>query len=457
MLAKRVYDALPYPGRVIAATLRGFQLQRNRYDRTTPLLVREALQRDAWSADQWEDWRSQALARSLLLASKLPFYAEQGLGSSRLSEWPVVRKEDLRADTASFSASKQRGWIHEHTSGSTGTPLSLHWSRKASVLWYALVEARLRRWHGVSRHTRWAILGGQLVAPANQRRPPYWVWNAAARQLYLSSYHLAPDTVAAYLEAMRAHRVEYLLAYPSAAAALASFALDAGTEVAATAPGLKVVVTNAEPLSPAQRSKISTVFDCPTRDSYGLAELVAAASECEEGRLHLWPEVGFLEVLDDDDQPVEAGQPGRLVATGLLNDAMALVRYDTGDEITLAPPDERCACGRGLPLVRELRGRSDDVLETPDGRQVGRLDPVFKHDFPIHEAQIVQTALDRVVARVVPARGFDSRTKESIRRQIEERMGPLVRVEVEEVDELTRGPSGKLRAVVKQLDTPSQS
>ncbi len=153
----------------------------------------------------------------------------------------------------------------------------------------------MRRWYGIERGDRWAILGGQLVAPVTRQRPPYWVWNFALRQLYLSAYHLAPDNVGAYLEAMRRHEVVYLLGYPSGLYALAQVALERGL----AAPRLRVVIGNAEPLLAHQRQAIEAAFACPARETYGMAEYAAAGSDCQHGRLHLWPEAGHVELLAD--------------------------------------------------------------------------------------------------------------------------------------------------------------
>ncbi|MEM8934304.1 MAG: phenylacetate--CoA ligase family protein, partial [Acidobacteriota bacterium] len=84
----------------------------------------------------------------------------------------------------------------------------------------------------------------------------------------------------------------------------------------------------------------------------------------------------------------------------------------------------------------------------PDGRRIGRLDPVFKADLPLLEAQIVQERLDQVRLRVVPAAGFDDATAEALRRRLAERLGDDVTIEIERVERLERGPGGKLRAVI---------
>ncbi|RMH19052.1 MAG: phenylacetate--CoA ligase family protein [Acidobacteria bacterium] len=451
-----LYHRLPYPLKVLAASLRGLELRRWRYGEETPRLVAAAEERESWDEERWRAWQQERLAALLERAARrVPYYRRywrrQGGREPwrRLERWPILRKEAVRAEPLAFLADdvRRRRMYVEHTSGSTGTPLTLYWSRATVRAWYALFEARVRRWHGVGRGDRWAHLGGQLVAASERRRPPYWVWNAGLRQLYLSSYHLAPATAAAYVDALRRHRVRYVLGYPSSLATLARLALEQGLEP----PPLAVAIANAEPLYDHQRRWIESAFRCPVRDTYGMAEIACAASECGSGALHLWPEVGVLEILERDaDRGVEAGGEGRIVATGLLNADMPLVRYDTGDVGALAAGDEPCTCGRRLPRLASVEGRADDLLRTPDGRVVGRLDPVFKADLPIREAQIVQRAIDRVEVKVVPAAGYDAACAAQIADRLSQRLGPEVAVDVVAVAAIPR-IAGKFRAVVSEL------
>jgi phenylacetate-CoA ligase len=95
-----------------------------------------------------------------------------------------------------------------------------------------------------------------------------------------------------------------------------------------------------------------------------------------------------------------------------------------------------------------VEGRQDDVLVTPSGRRIGRLDPVFKANFPLREAQIVQVAADLVLVKVVPAAGYGEHHGREIRRRMRDRLGDEMRVEVEPVEALPRGPGGKVRGVV---------
>jgi phenylacetate-CoA ligase len=458
----KLYHRLPYPLKCLAATMHGWHLRRWRYGPETERLVEEALEREHWPPERWKAWQEERLAYILhRAATKVPYYREYWRKHAQtgtrpweeLANWPILTKEPLRANPRAFLAEDcdPRRMYEEHTSGTTGTPLTLWQSRETVRAWYALFEARWRRWYGVSMHDRWAILGGKLVTPVSQKRPPFWVWNSAMNQLYMSAYHLAPDLTPYYLDALVKYRIKYLWGYSSSLYVLAQDALRLGRRDIKMA----VVITNAEPLYDYQRKTIAEAFQCPVRETYGMCELVAAASECEHGRMHLWPEAGVVEVLKDNaDEPAEPGESGRLVCTGLVNADMPLVRYAVGDRGGLGPQSEACFCGRTLGLIESVDGRCDDILVGTDGKRVGRLGPVFKTAWPLREAQIIQERLDLVRVLCVPADGFTAQTAGEIAQRLQERLGD-VQVVVEEVAEIPRGPNGKFRAVVSKVDQHS--
>lgn len=451
----QLYHCLPAPLRSGIASLHGKRLSAWRYGAETETLVMQAHEREHWTLAQWQNWHAAQLESVLARALTVPFYRQRWddcrrAGNSAdprvLANWALLEKDVLRANPRAFLTPDAPAKLEqEHTSGTTGKPISLWYSQETAQAWYALFEARWRRWYGVTRQERWAILGGKMIAPVRQQSPPFWVWNSGFGQLYLSVYHLQPRHVPAYLTAMRDHRVTYLYAYTSAAATLAQEILAQNL----TPPPLSVILTNAEPLYAHQRALIEQAFQCPVRETYGMSEMAAGASECEHGRLHLWLDAGYTEILDEQDQPV-FDQPGRVVTTGLLNKEMPLVRYLTGDRAVLASTGNACPCGRTLPVLSRIEGRDDDILFTPDGREVGRLDPVFKADLRIKEAQIIQDSLNHVMVLVVPAANYGDAQAHSIRRRLEERLGAMT-VDIRAVDSIPRSANGKFRAVVCRL------
>jgi len=182
-----------------------------------------------------------------------------------------------------------------------------------------------------------------------------------------------------------------------------------------------------------------------------MAEIVTAGGECEYGRMHLWPEVGVVEVITPDGAAAAAGAIGDLVCTGLVNGDMPLIRYRLGDRGRLgAAAGGDCPCGRQLPVLAEVEGRCDDVVITPTGRRLGRLDPVFKGGLPIREAQIIQETPERLRVLVVPTDGFGPAAAGEIRNRLQARLEPGMVVVVVAVVAIPRTANGKFRAVVRR-------
>jgi len=456
-ILQRLYWSLPSSLRDFAAGVHGARLSRARYGPETDRLMAEALEREQWSEERWKTWREERLSTLLeRAATQVPFYREHWSARrragdrsepGRLENWPLLEKDELRRRPKAFLAdgSRPERMFSLHTSGTSGKPLTLWRSRRTNLEWYALFEVRCRLWHGVDRACRWANLGGQLVAPIRSRRPPFWVWSRGLSQLYMSSYHLSPDLLPYYLEALARYRIQYLYGYSSSLHALAVSVLASGRSAAGRDLKLRVALTNAEPLFEGQRRAIEEAFGCPVRETYGMAEIAAAAGECEQGALHEWPEAGIIELLEEGRE-VPRGEAGEVVATCLLNPDMPLIRYRVGDRAVRAFSSS-CACGRTLPRFERIEGRVDDVLFSADGRRIGRLDPVFKADLPIKEAQIIQETLQRVVLKYVPEPGFARRHQYLISQRLQERLGPI-EVVFDEVSGVPRGANGKFRAVV---------
>jgi phenylacetate-CoA ligase len=323
-------------------------------------VIEDTLKRDHWTAAQWKVWLEERLAYVLhRAATRVPYYREQwetrrrrgdDAPSDVLENWPILGKAAVRANPRAFLADDchPRRMMHDHIGGTIETPIEIWRSRSAVATLCAIAEARTRRWDGIPPGVPWARIGAQPVTPVSRRRPPFWVWNAAMRQLYLSSFHLAPDLIPEYLDALARYRIEYITGHPSSLQALARYILRIGPRTLRMA----AIYTNTEPLLPHQREVIAEAFQCPVRETYGTGEAVMAASECAAGRLHLWPEVGHT----------ESTSAGELVCTSLLNTDMPLIRYRTGTRGTCS--DDPCTCGRSLPTLAPLDER---IALPPEG------------------------------------------------------------------------------------------
>lgn len=375
-----------------------------------------------------------------------------------LKRWPLVDLTSFRCDPDQYRDPGYgfKNCMELFTSGTTGTPKKIVRDSRAEQLNYAYTEARWRNIAGVQLGDRWVMIGGQLVVPVSRKRPPFWVSAYPMRQLYASSYHLQPAFAEDYMQAIKNWQPLYIYGYASSLNILAQFAESTGIHLR-----LKCILSNAEPLYEHVRSRLEQVFQCKVYDTYGGTEGAFMGFECSERRMHISPDFGFFEILRDDGSDCAPGEVGKVVVTGLTNRAMPLIRYPTGDAAAWAEAG-KCRCGCSFPIIEHIEGRMDDMIELHDGRLIGRLDPVFKAEFPLREAQIIQKrdrsievhivkdSIESCLGKATNAREWSSEHEVALIKELRARLGHEVSIRVKYVDKIPRGKNNKFKAVVHE-------
>jgi len=370
-----------------------------------------------------------------------------------LAKLPVLTRSELAANAERMVSrtAERRALRSGSTSGTSSSPLTVYWNRSI-VLMNNACYMRARRWAGAPFGTRYATISGRSLVPLNRRRPPFWRHNPAWNQVMFSSLHLSEQNLEHYVRALREFDIEALEAYPTSAYILARF-LEARNEHLP----LKTVITTGEPLFPEERRVIEERFDTRVFDQYAEAERVVFTCECErhEGH-HIFEEYGITEFLDDAGAPVPAGTPGRITGTTLHNAAMPLLRYTFGDLGTLS--ERRCSCGRTLALLEGLTSRDEDILVAPDGRLIP---PIMVSWAPrivqgVTDWQLIQERRDELTARFVVDRPLNETDREWLATYFRGRLGPDMRVTIEQVNEIPLSSRGKHRRVVSTVPLPWQ-
>jgi phenylacetate-CoA ligase len=309
----------------------------------------------------------------------------------------------------------------------------------------ALREVRSARWAGVSFRRPRATFSGRIVVPDPQSSGPFYRYNIVERQVYLSAFHLRRDTAPAYVEALRRHHVEWLTGYAVSYYLLAKFVLEDNLPV----PPIKAIVSTSEKVTPGMREVMQRAFGCRVYEEYSTVENAVFASQCEQGRLHVSPDSGIVELLKPDGTPSAPGEPAEVVATCLMRDYQPMIRFRLGDMAVWDP--QACPCGREMPVIKEVLGRVEDVVVGPDGRQMVRFHGIFTDQPHVREGQIIQEALTRIRVKVVPTGVFGPADAQDIINRIQQRLGPQVQVLVEAVDSIPRTKAGKFQAVISLL------
>jgi phenylacetate-CoA ligase len=454
-LGSQLYSHSPVAVQNVLVTAYGYMRARKRFGGRYEEILQEACKTRTLSVDRVSALQDERFSRLIEhVSTNVPYYQDLfgrvGLRhndlrtAQDLHKLPVLGRAEVHDNLARLRAPRVRAHWTTETSGSTGPPLTNVLDAYSYQLSMALLVCHEAE-HGVGRNERRATFAGRLVQPVTNDRAPFWRYNWAEHQLLCSVYHMSDRNLVAYVEALEDFAPAEIIGYPSAIHVLADFCRRTKRKIQMP---LKTVVTNSETLHDWQRDVIETSLGAPIYDYYSTAESILFAGQCARFRYHPEPLIGIWEALDERNNPVAPGQPGRLICTTLANFAMPLIRYDSGDVVIVS--DRPCECGRPGVVWERVLGRTGDVVITPEGRPIGMLDHVFD-GVNIRQAQVIQTSPDTLVLRVVPDVGYDARTVDTLVRKTQERVGKTMRITVESVSSIERAPNGKFPGVIREF------
>lgn len=451
---QNLYDRFPSPARNVLTSARGWLLTQIRYSPATFEILRALRTHEAWTLEEIETHQLAGFRKTLDLARRtVPFYKNYAPVEIRtmedLRKLPVLKRQTLRENQDRFLSNSipQSHRIYAGTTGTTGANLKVAYTQEfARTNWAFLL--RQWAWAGVAPRQPRITFYGARVVPANRAEPPYWVHNLPERQILMSIFHLSDATAPAYLRLLRRQSGKIIEGFPSVLRILADFVLQNGERIP-----MRAIFTSGEPLYPTIRTKLEKAFQAPVFDSYGMTEYCGLIHQCERGQMHLIPEYGFLEILDENDEPVDADEEGHFVWTGFLNDAMPLIRYRIGDRGKWQRGGP-CACGRAFPLVVPTITRESDILCCPDGRLFSprALNQLLKQSTSFRFCQFIHQGRERVAVRVVPGNNKQALVEMmAVRAQLQELLGSSVEVTAELAGEPLTRPGGKIPLIVNQV------
>jgi len=450
-----IYERLPIPLQHLVCSAAGVKIRHERHNRTFYRVLDFLEESQWWSLEQQEEYQNERLRELIKHAYEtVPYYREvftqrklvpDDIKSSRdLHKLPILEKETLQqrgADMRSRAGPESR-MVHGHTGGTTGTAIQFVYDRDTQP-WQWAVWWRHRRRFGLKMHDPFVAFAGRPVVSLSSMKPPIWRRNLPMHQTYVSVHHMTKENMRPLVDYLQRRRVRYYSGYASGLYLLATYLLDHGIRLEHPP---KVVITGAETVLPHQRRVIEKALGSELADVYGASEQCGNISECEKHVYHVDMEFGVVEFLPMEGMP---GNVRRIVCTGLKNSAMPFLRYNIGDIATLT--DSPCSCGRKAPTIQKIDGRIESYIVTPDGRQLGRLDFLFKDSDQVKEAQLVQDAPDHLTARIVRGNGFKGKDEHALLELMREYMGNTIRIEFEYLEEIPREANGKFRQIVSHV------
>lgn len=432
--------------------------------------------------------RQERRLRALLAhaAANSPFYAKRlaglDLARCRVSDLPVltkaemmerfddivtdraIRKDQLQAfmdEPANLGKLYLGRYGVSHTSGSQGRPALIVQDEQALLVTFAARFARatpIPRWRLSHVHRLWkpARMAVITVKPGFYPSSSAFTYRPRALDGLFQVLHVSiTDPLPETISKIEAFRPEFLTGYVSALEVLAREE-DAGRMNLRKAGTLRQLTNIAEPLSEPVAQYLERVFGVHIFNEYAMGECMAASAGCTMTHgSHLNSDLAILEVVDEHNRPVPPGQPGnKVLLTNLYNLVQPIIRYEIDDRVTIS--SEPCVCGRCLPKIEAVEGRMKDQMWIETGGRVREL-PYYpfihaaNYLVSIAEHQVVQTGANEIVLKVVAVPGQTvplDRLRQLVLEQLEaEGFDGAVKLSVEAVNEIPRGPSGKISRV----------
>lgn len=387
------------------------------------------------------DYQSEKIGNIVRFCGKnIPFYqkifADYGINytqvssKSDLKKFPILSKRTIIENIDSIINPAAKNYITQKTSGTTGTPFTIHMDPNTYELAMALLVNH-EMIHDVAFGAKRATFSGRLIKNYADNNPPFFRFNKSENQAIFSTYHLSSKVLEHYDRELSNFNPEELIGYPSAIYNLATLYLD-NNETPSFKP--KIIVTNSETLYSWQRSIIEKVFDCAIYDYYGTAEYILFAGQDKNFSYIVNPILGIHEIIDDEGLDTTSGI---LIGTSLTNTVMPLIRYEIGDT----------ANGSSDFSIQSFTGRVDDQIHTPDGRRIGRTGEIFGFFGNIKEAQIIQHRIDYCEILIVKTSDSEVIPKNKILEKLRVKFGNEIIFEIKFVKDIERSKNGKFKAV----------
>jgi phenylacetate-CoA ligase len=364
-----------------------------------------------------------------------------------LQRLPFLDKATIRGNTEALKSETAGRLVKYNTGGSSGEPLVFYMGM-GRVSHDVAAKWRATRWWGVDIGDPEIVLWGSPVELGKQDRIKA-IRDRMFRSHLLPAFQMSDTQMDRYLDDIERLRPKMLFGYASALALLASHAERRGRDLSAC--GAKVAFATGETLYHAQRVVIEHVFGAPVANGYGSRDAGFIAHQCPGGSLHLSAEHIVVELVDGSGRPVAAGEQGEIVVTHLGTGDFPFIRYRTGDMAVMAP--EPCGCGRGLPVLREVLGRSTDFIRTKSGNAMHALALIYEvRDKPgVQAFKLTQEADYSLDLQLVTTGAFTAEVEAGIREGILKRMGEGSELRIRRVAEIPAEKSGKYRYVVSRV------
>ena len=357
-----------------------------------------------------------------------------------LHHLPILDKSIIRHNFPdnTIDANLKARAMYNTTSGSTGEPLEFYNDRLAEPYRTASFMF-FNSWMGVKpfdKHWNLKSVGNYSL------KQKTWFW--LVQKHFHHVFDVKKESIPAILNEINELKPSYIEGYSGSLVKLTRYLDELGLGLDFD---LKAIIATSENLLNSRRDLMEKVFDCKVYNRYGSREFCGAlAQECSESEgLHINPYLCYIEIVDDNGEPVDEGESGKILVTDLHNFVMPFIRYEIGDVGVKGSNDN--SCGRNFQTIKSIVGREGEFIISSKGEKIPFVTIsayLFRRLYPpyVYSYQFVQEERGEILLKIIPT----PRITEDIINEMHNTLQtllPTFTVELQVVDDIPVGKSGK--------------
>jgi len=427
----------------------------------TTVSVHKAMEKNQWlKPEDLADLQLERLKVLLISVGKnVPYYKSlfQELDFNPLDvqsiddlkRLPFLDKPLIKKHSDDLKSVKATSLSRFNTGGSSGEPLVFYISNER-VSHDVAAKWRATRWWDVDIGDKEIVVWGSPIELGAQDRVRL-IRDKFLRTKLIPAFEMSEKNLDEFVDKIKRFMPKMLFGYPSSLSLIAQHAEKKG--ICLNSIGVKVAFVTSEKLYDNQRETIERVFGCKVANGYGGRDAGFIAHECPLGKMHITSEDIIVEIVASNGKTLPIGESGEIVITHLATQDYPFIRYKTGDVGVLSR--SFCKCGRGLPVLEEIQGRSTDFVVAENGTIMHGLSLIYivRDIVGVESFKVIQESLQEVSLQLVVNADFDERICADIVGEFKKRLGANVKVSIKFMNEILPEKSGKYRYIVSKVSS----
>lgn len=362
---------------------------------------------------------------------------------------PIITKKDFQVPVKEVLSDcfQPKDVYISSTSGSSGIPFFFAKDKNAHALTHAIILDRYVMFGITPQDKQARFYGIPMSGIAHYKE---LLKDKLANRVRFPVFDLSDDKMSFFYNRFEKKRFGYIYGYTSTIVLFAKYVQSKGKILKEVCPSLKCCIVTSEVCTDIDKELLRKTFGIPVINEYGASETGIIAFTDKEGDWKITTEDLYVEVVDEQNQPLPYGMRGKILITHLTNKTYPLIRYEIGDMGIIEKKGEKL-------ILKELSGRVSDMIYLPSGKISAGLTFYYVSRIMLEELGIIkefiirQVAIDTFVFDMILTRELTNEECAFLQSQIDQYLEPNLKFVINRVSVIQRPASGKIKHFYSEL------